>query len=201
MYTSWHEVRAARDMLEVPDWLLSDGAIPATIRDAHFSANRLLSSQQRRGAVYKSVSALLRQHRAIDFATGEALFDVQFFNDPIESHHIFPVAYCKRQGIAPVQYNCLVNRTPLSQLSNQKIGGHAPSQYLQILVDQGIPRSRLDAILRSHLIEPETLWDDDFEAFVERRTEALLTLVSQAMGKAPPDARLEMNAPSNRESA
>ncbi|MGG6270938.1 GmrSD restriction endonuclease domain-containing protein [Leptolyngbya sp. AN03gr2] len=184
MYTSWHEVRAARDMLEVPDWLLSDGAIPATIRDAHFSANRLLSSQQRRGAVYKSVSALLRQHRAIDFATGEALFDVQFFNDPIESHHIFPVAYCKRQGIAPSQYNCLINRTPLSQLSNQKIGGQAPSQYLQALVDQGISRSRLDAILRSHLIEPDTMWNDDFEEFLTQRTQALLTLIEQAMGKA-----------------
>lgn len=202
LYTSWHETRAARDMQEVPDWLLNGGTLPTTIRDANFSETRLLTLHQRRGAVYKSISALLRQHGAIDFATGEALFDVKFFNDPIESHHIFPVAYCKRQGITSAQYNCLVNRTPLSQLSNQKIGGHAPSQYLKTLVDQGIARSRLDTILRSHLIEPDTLWSDDFEAFLSARTEALLALVNQAMGKAPAGAVSGIGSPpSQRESA
>ncbi|MCY7322931.1 MAG: hypothetical protein LH660_14305 [Phormidesmis sp. CAN_BIN36] len=118
LYTSWHESRASRDMLEVPTWLLQGGTLPTTITEATFTASRLLTTQRRYGAVYRSISALLRRHGAIDFATGETLSDVQFFNDPIESHHIFPVAYCKQQGIAVSQYNCLVNRTPLSQLSN-----------------------------------------------------------------------------------
>lgn len=61
-----------------------------------------------------------------------------------------------------------------------------------MLVDQGITRSRLDTILRSHLIEPETMWDDDFEAFLITRTQNLLALVNQAMGKAPVGARLEL---------
>ena len=183
LYTSWHESRAARDMLEVPAWLLNEGALPTTIQEATFNATRLLSVRRKQGAIYKGVSALLRKGGAIDFATGEALSDVNVFNDPIESHHIFPVAYCKRQGIEMSRYNCLVNRTPLSQLSNQKIGGRAPSQYLQGLVDQGISQQRLDTILRSHLIEPETLWTDDFEAFFTRRTQALLELVNQVMGE------------------
>jgi hypothetical protein len=53
---------------------------------------------------------------------------------------------------------------------------------LASLEKQGISRKRLDEILRSHLIEPETLWDDDFEAFYAARTEALTLLILKAMG-------------------
>lgn len=183
LYTSWHEARAARDMLEVPEWLLKGGATPTTISDASFSDSRLLDLRQRRGSVFKSISALLRRHGAIDFVTGEMLSDVRYFDEPIESHHIFPVAYCKRQGISDKCYNCLVNLSPLSQMSNRKINGKAPSQYLQNLEAQGISRQRLDVILRSHLIEPETLWADDFEAFLATRSQALLSLVQSAMGR------------------
>jgi hypothetical protein len=44
-------------------------------------------------------------------------------------------------------------------------------------------RQRIDEILRSHLIEPTTLHNDDFEAFFERRTQALLARINRAMGK------------------
>jgi hypothetical protein len=192
-YTSWHEARASRDMLEVPDWLIGNSlVVPSTVREALFDSNALQRTQRRHGAVYKSISALLRKNGAIDLATGEALSDVNFFADPIECHHLFPTAYAKRQAIPASQYNCLVNLTPLSQLSNKKIGGKAPSEYLQALVDQGISRSRLDAILRSHLVDPESLWHNDFEMFLITRTENLLKLVSQAMGKTAAGGSFEM---------
>ncbi|MGB3204487.1 MAG: hypothetical protein WBB28_05820 [Crinalium sp.] len=44
-----------------------------------------------------------------------------------------------------------MNLTPLSQLSNKKIGGSAPSQYLKALEEQGISRQRLNIILRSQM--------------------------------------------------
>jgi len=194
LYTSWHEVRARRDMVEVPEWLLGRGAIPSTLKEALFTAQSLLRAQRRHGAVYKSVSALIKKHGAIDFATGTSLADVQYFDDPIESHHIFPVAYCKQLGLKVAQYNSLINRTPLSRLSNQTIGGKAPSVYLKALEDHGIARSRLNTILRSHLIEPETLWAGDFDAFFAARTTALMQLVQQAI--APSDGMTEFNHPS-----
>jgi hypothetical protein len=183
LYTGWHESRAARDMLEVPAWLLNGGPTPSTLTEAVFNENRLLTVRRRHGAIYRAVNALLRRNGAIDFATGEALSDVKFFNDPIESHHIFPVKYCRQIGIEMSQYNCLINRTPLSSLTNNKIGGKSPSAYLQDFEDKGIPRSRIDEILRSHLIEPELLRANDFEGFFEARTQALLNLISTAMGK------------------
>jgi hypothetical protein len=33
------------------------------------------------------------------------------------------------------------------------------------------------------LIEPETLWNDDFEGFFAARTQALLDLIGKVMGK------------------
>jgi hypothetical protein len=121
---------------------------------------------------FKGLNALLRRNGAIDFLSGEALSDVKFFDDTIESHHVFPVAWCQKQGLETSRYNCLVNRTPLSEATN-----------LGKLQQQGISKKRLDSILRSHLIEPATLWNDDFEAFFELRTQALLDLISTAMGK------------------
>ncbi len=181
-YTGAHEYRAAKDIQEVPDWLMNGGVVPSLITESHFNVIQLRKVRRKHGSLYKSLGALLRRNGAIDFATGEALSDVRFFDGPLESHHIFPVAYCRQHDIPAAEYNSLINRTPLSKATNRIIGGKAPSKYLAKLEQQGISRRRLDEILRSHLIEPETLWDDDFEAFYAARTEALTRAVLKAMG-------------------
>lgn len=63
------------------------------------------------------------------------------------------------------------------------MGGKAPSEYLAKLRKEGMSKKRIDQILFSHLIEPYTLWTDDFDAFFEYRTAALLGLMTEAMGK------------------
>ncbi|WP_041780253.1 hypothetical protein [Allocoleopsis franciscana] len=75
------------------------------------------------------------------------------------------------------------NKTPLTAKTNKLLGGKAPSEYLANLEAQGMSRQRIDEILRSHLIEPETLRNDDFEGFFEARTQALLAMIGKAMGK------------------
>lgn len=61
----------------------------------------------------------------------------------------------------------------------------------------------MDEILRSHLIEPETLRADNFEAFLSKRVHALMELVNRAMGKAPAAVLVEIasGATSKQESA
>jgi hypothetical protein len=76
-----------------------------------------------------------------------------------------------------------VNKTPLTAKTNKFLGGKAPSEYLAKLEAQGMSRQRIDEILRSHLIEPETLRNDDFEAFFEERTRVLMAMIGRAMGK------------------
>ncbi len=69
------------------------------------------------------------------------------------------------------------------------IGGVAPSIYLAKLeagnqTNPPIARARLDEYLRSHLIEPDLLRADAFDAFMADRQAQLLALIERAMGKA-----------------
>jgi len=176
------EARAACDLVEIPLWLFS-GAMPTTVTCARFSVERLLNTRKRFGAVYQGLSALLRLSGAVDWSTGEEINDVLYFEQKVESHHIFPVSWCRKHDIDPKKYNCLVNRTPLSAKTNKKIGSKAPSVYLKEFERSGTSPEKLDDMLRSHAIEPEFLRQDDFEGFFAARTKALMELIGKAMGK------------------
>ena len=104
----------------------------------------------------------------------------------IDIHHIFPRKWCEDRGIPPKIYNSIVNKTAISLKANRKIGGNAPSIYLaQIQNDRAVQLddAGMDAILRSHCIDPVCFRADNFEAFYAARRTALLTLVENAMGK------------------
>ena len=81
------------------------------------------------------------------------------------------------------------NKTPLSYRTNRIIGGVAPSQYITKL-EKGtdttppIASQKLDAYLKSHLVDPVILRADKFETFMDDRQKQLLNLIEQAMGKA-----------------
>jgi len=77
----------------------------------------------------------------------------------------------------------IINRTPLTAETNNWLGGVAPSEYLSYLEVRGMLGQRIEQILRSHLIEPTTLYNDDFEAFFEARTQAILARFGRVMGK------------------
>lgn len=112
-----------------------------------------------------------------------------FFGENVDIHHIFPQDWCKKQGIKPAVYDSIINKTPLSFRTNRIIGGVAPSEYLARL-EKGdkqtppIQRERLDAYIHSHLIDPEILRSDNFDAFMADRQKRLLGLIEQATGKA-----------------
>jgi hypothetical protein len=64
------------------------------------------------------------------------------------------------------------------------ISGDAPSVYLRRIEEkQGLSSAKLDAILRTHLIDPEHLRADDFDGFFKARMNILAGIVSDAMGK------------------
>jgi hypothetical protein len=105
-------------------------------------------------------------------------------NDNIDIHHIFPRAYCRNKGIPAYLYNSIVNKSPLSAMTNRSIGGNAPSAYLQFLEkEKDISGEALDEILKSHLIDVESIRSDDFETFFEKRKEALYKKILAAMGQ------------------
>jgi hypothetical protein len=183
LYGGAIETRFARDLPEVLAWI-DDGPEPITITDASFIPVRLLTLHTRNSAAYKGISALLLRDGGLDFRTGDPVDTQMYFDDKIDIHHIFPDDWCKRNQIEPKRCDCIVNKTPLSARTNRVIGGNAPSIYLpKIQKGAGIDDTRMDHILRSHVIEPALLRTDDFHGFFRGRQETLLSRIEAAMGK------------------
>ena len=184
LFGSSTETRLARDVPELVEWIRDQGPRPQALDEAVFQQERLRSLRIRVSAAYKGIHALLMRSGCRDFKTNRPTDIMTFFNDQIDIHHIFPQAWCGKRDIPPAVFNSVVNKTPLSKASNSSIGGDAPSVYLRRIEEQeGVSPIVLDDILRSHLIEPEHLRTDDFEAFFDARMRALSEIVADAMGK------------------
>lgn len=187
LYGAAAETRIARDILEVPAWI-NGGLEPSTITQKPISADRLLTMRSRSSAAYKGVNALLMQEGARDFRSGQAFDDTVFFDESVDIHHIFPRDWCGRIGIPAARFDSIVNKTPLTARTNRILGGVAPSYYLGKLETGGagvppISRTNLDGYLESHLIAPDLLRADGFDAFITARQEALLLLIEKATGR------------------
>jgi len=183
LYGGATESRFARDLPEVTAWVRG-GPEPTTIADANFAPARLLTLRTRNSAAYKGLYALLLRDGGQDFRSGESIEATAYFDGKIDIHHIFPRAWCKKNGIPATQYDSIVNKTPLSARTNRIVGGRAPSSYLAALErEAGISSARMDEILKSHVIQPAAIRGDKFMAHFQARAEALLQRIEAAMGK------------------
>ena len=91
-------------------------------------------------------------------------------------------------GIDAAVYDSIAHKTPLTSRTNRIVGGNAPSTYLSSLEhNHGVAPTALDDHLRSHWIEPEAIRADDWATFFERRSQAMLQAISDAMGKPSQD--------------
>jgi hypothetical protein len=185
LYGSATETRLARDVPELVDWIASAGPQPRAIDEAVFQRDRLMTLRSRQSAAYKGLHALMMRRGCLDFITGRPVDLMTFFNERIDIHHVFPQDWCKKRGIPQGKYNSIINKTPLSADSNSAIGGDAPSVYLRrIEKKHSLSPEKLDAVLRSHLIAPEHLRNDNFGAFYEERMRAMADVIANAMEKA-----------------
>lgn len=187
LYGSAIESRFAKDIAEVPAWI-DGGSLPGTVANSTFRADRLRSMRSRLSAAYKGVNALLINHGAQDFRSGQEYDVTRFFDEYVDIHHVFPRDWCEKQKIQASTYDSIINKTPLTYRTNRILGGVAPSQYLARLEAGGkdappIAPSDLDVYLASHLIDPARLRADDFEGFFNARQEALLQMIEAATGQ------------------
>ncbi len=186
LYGGSTETRFAKDFPELVALVRGDLEATTTISEAYFQASRLRTLRTRNSAAYKGLYALLMRDGAKDFLTGERLEKQIFFGDSIDIHHVFPKQWCKAQDppIEPAEYNSIVNKSAISARTNQIIGGRAPSDYLKRLDDKReASSSDTDAVLKSHRIPAKHLRNDEFKAYMAARSQQLVALVEQAMGK------------------
>lgn len=181
LYGSANETRYVNDVVGVMRWL-DGGELPKTVQDAYFNAPRLLLLRTRQSAAYKGVMALILKHGSKDFISGQDMDFTQFKAANIDIHHIFPRSYCIKSGLPEEKWDSVINKTPISYITNREIGGAAPSEYLKHIAAK-VDRSSLTAYLSSHWISMEDCETADFDAFMRHRATALLDAVSAAMGK------------------
>ena len=187
LYGSATETRIALDLQHLLRWIADDSAeLPATVVAAGFQASRLETMRSRTSAAYRGLYVLLQKEGAQDFFWKARIVDIDRNERGIDIHHIFPRKWCDEQGINAKVYNSIINKTAISYRANRKIGGRAPSLYLQQLQTDaavGLDDAGMDAILASHRIGPVHLRTDDFAGFFAARKAALLAIVTEAMGK------------------
>lgn len=184
MYGTSTETRFANDLQDVVAWVNGDVNEPRTIRESQLQAGRLVRLQTRNSAAYKGLYALQMKRGGRDFRTGNTIDLHAYLDDAIDIHHIFPQDWCRNNGVQRWVMNSIVNKTAIDSRTNRRIGGSAPSAYLQRLEkNEKISPGELDAILSSHDIDAFSLRSDDFEAFFNKRLERLIKQVETATGK------------------
>jgi hypothetical protein len=188
LYGSANETRYALDMMQVTDWIKNNNnEIPRTIYDANFSPDRLYTLRSRNSAAYKGVYALLMDDNIKDWLTATKIDFSTYFSEAIDIHHIFPVAWCKKNNISRNYYDSIVNKTPLSGRTNRIVSGDAPSKYLERLKNNArVSDDDFYNILKSHLVDIDSMNKDDFYGFFEYRKEQILQKIEKAMGKSIP---------------
>jgi len=184
LYGSANETRYALDMVQVVDWITADGPEPKTIYDAIFSPSRLHTLRTRNSAAYKGVYAILMDENTKDWLSATKIDFSTYFSESIDIHHIFPVAWCLKNNIKRDDFDCIINKTPLSSRTNRIVSGDAPSKYLERLKkNAGVNDEEFNTILESHVVNPELMYKDDFQGFFRDRKERILQKIEQAMGK------------------
>lgn len=90
----------------------------------------------------------------------------------------------KENAISRDEYDSIINKTPLSGRTNRIVSGDAPSKYLdRIKKNVGVSDDEFIEILKSHVVNPEFMYQDDFNAFFNDRKERILQKIEKAMGK------------------
>lgn len=183
LYGGANETRFALDVQNFITWL-NGGDEPVTVRDATFDPVRLLSLQTRNSAAYKGIMGLMMAVGSKDFISGDPIQQTNYFDEAVDIHHVFPRNYCEQKQLPRKIWNSVVNKTPLSARSNRILGGKAPSKYIIRLIDtHSVNAFALEDHLKSHLINPSLLHNDDFSGFIADRAKSLLDQIEMAMGK------------------
>ena len=184
MYGGANETRFANDIEDVVAEIQGKESQNRTVNAAFFSATRLISLQTRNSAAYKGIMALVYRESCRDFMKGTTMDIVKSMDESPDIHHIFPEAYCIKQGYRKEKWNSIINKTPLLPESNRQIGGEAPSKYSKkILKAAQIDEIQLKNRVESHLVNYNAFINDDFDTYFIDRAKAIMSVIEDAMGK------------------
>jgi hypothetical protein len=184
MYGGSTESRFTRDVEQLIAWAEPGADSPDTVTEAVFLSDRLDTLTTRNSAAYKGIYALLVKQGAVDWYYNEGPLNpsllLQYL---VEVRQIFPRNWFTKRQSGDSRANSIVNKTPLSYRASRSMTG-SPASYLPLLAQEsGMRLEWFDDVVATHLVDPTTLHDADFDSFYANRSKQLLELVNGAMGK------------------
>jgi hypothetical protein len=195
VFAQWYEnatnSRAARDLLEVRQWL-SGGEEPYVVKNLSFNPATLREVTQRQRGIYRGLISLVVRNGARDFHTQSVISSRLMLEEGIDDHHVFPADFLEKtygKQCPKELRDCVLNRTLIDRATNGTISNRAPSDYMQQI--RAVPGFSFEAVLNSHALpggEDSPFWTDDFEAYLASRGQRLMKLIVQATGCKPQTA-------------
>lgn len=127
---------------------------------------------------------------ARDFYEGEVVGTVDYWNERINDHYIFP---SQARGLPPETSrtfgefkDCILNRTLLLNETNNRIKNRRPSQYIVEMIDKHGSEEKVKDILRGHFITDkayEAMKKDDFDDFIAARAAVIREHIASRLGR------------------
>lgn len=173
------------DYARLKTWAVSGaGDPPEAVQDLPISAATFRAASVRRKALYSGLMCLLVTSRAEDFHTGQAMTPHRVSESQIDSHHIFPKAYLRKQG-STESSELLLNRSLIDAETNRIIKDRAPSIYLKEM-SEAYGADKLKSVLASHAIKLDGssgIIRDEYEVFLDERLATIVKMVERATGR------------------
>lgn len=166
------------DVPALRGWL-ADGPAPAVVREFSFEAERWREVTGRQRALYASTMALFMSKSPRDFHDGSPLSQPIIEGRDVDDHHVFPRKYLDATGRGE-RVDSVLNHTLIARATNIRIGGRAPSAYLNDMASE-LGEATLQHILESHNLPAAAdgpLRGDRFEDFLEWRMGRLAELLA-----------------------
>jgi hypothetical protein len=182
-YSSQVDTNSAMDYEQVVDWIYG-GDEPPVVKKFSFRSDMIQEVASIRNAVYKGILCLLVKNGAKDFGGAGTINSSLYVSAAHDHHHIFPKNAMKKLGIKDPRVESIVNKTLINASVNRSIGDNRPSVYLMKLKTgkMKLEDEKLDRILESHLIPPDSLKADDWENFIKQRREKIRGLIESTCG-------------------
>lgn len=171
------------DSISIKNWL-ADNIVPEELAYLSLGDLNLRLHYTQGSAIYKAVMCLSSLKGAKDFFLDESIRLSER-----QDHHIFPHNYLKQQGYdekkGKTQMNNIINRTLISDKTNNIIKDKAPSVYLNLMLQKLGGVQKMKEVLDSHFINEaayEAMKNNDYDAFLAAREKSITAEIKSKCG-------------------
>lgn len=139
-------------------------------------------------ALRNAILCLLTMQHPRNFKDGSPInLANDFFSDlkKPERHHIFPNAFLTKQGVTSRKVHLVANFCFIPADLNKEISAKEPTQYL---AEYQTSNPNFAEDIATHLIEVNSdspVWKNDFDSFIQRRSEALSKALNAMISDGP----------------